>query len=227
MDIDKRMGRRRGSGSVYSQRSRNVSPLTGLQCQCLQGLLKALHGRVDYACADLSYPRETMGDACINDRGHIETAYLTDVNAEGHALEIEGWYAKKRVTGDGDVIHFAGIAQGISRRSPNKLYNGWGTGHSKGSYAAWLCNGTYANLGIGVFWSIAGKVQALDVLRWSDKPALSQATDENAQIDAITRHRYHAPAARYICSRQCYGFGCCHRGVEVKMVVASDKVQGR
>src|SRR5437588_4512320 len=195
MDIDKRMGRRRGSGSVYSQRSRNVSPLTGLQCQCLQGLLKALHGGVDYASADLSDTRETMGDDCINDRRHIETTNLADVNAERHALEIEGWYAKKRVTGDGDVIHFAGIAQGISRRSPNKLYNSRGTCHGKGSYAAGLCNSAITDVGIGVFWSIAGKVQALDVLRRPNKPALTQATDANTEIDAIARHRYHDAAA--------------------------------
>src|SRR5947208_13670208 len=99
-----------------------------------------------------------MGDACINDRWHIETAYLANVNAEGHALEIEGWYAKKRVTGDGDVIHFAGIAQGIRRRPPNKLYNGGGTGHSKGSYAAGFSNGTIANIGFGVFGAVGAKV---------------------------------------------------------------------
>src|SRR5437588_11252302 len=157
-----------------------------------------------------------MRDACVNDRGHIETTYLADVNAERHALEIEGWYPKQRVTGDGDVIHFAGIAQGISRRSPNKLHNGWSTGHCKGSYSAGLCNGTIADIGIGIFWSIAGKVQALDILRWPDKPALSQTADANAEIDAIARHGYHDVAARYIGSRQCNGLDRCHRGVEVK-----------
>ena|SRR5256885_898915 len=106
---------------------------------------------MDYACADLPYAWKTVGDACINDGWHIETAYLADIDAERYALEIEGWYAKQGVIGDGDVIHFTGVAHGVGRRSANKLYNGGGTGHGKGSYAAGLGNGTIANVGIGVF----------------------------------------------------------------------------
>src|SRR5947209_11413408 len=122
------------------------SPSTLLCRQCFQCLFKTFHGGIDYTCADLPYARAAMGDACINDGRHVEATDLADINAKGDALEVERWYAKQGVTGDGDVIHLASIAQGISRRSPNKLYNGRRPCHGKGPYPAWLSNGSIANI---------------------------------------------------------------------------------
>src|SRR5258708_38145755 len=108
-------------------------------------------------------------------------------------------------------------------RAPDELDNRGRTSHGKGPPPAGLVNRAIANIGIGVLYAIAREVQALNILGWSHKPALSQTAHPNAKIDAIARHCHYHTAVRHIGTRQGNCLGCCHRGSKVEMIIVGDE----
>src|SRR5438105_12055588 len=81
-DITRLEGYRRCSGD---------KPVLSLlmRCQSLKRIFKALHGRVDDACANLANPWQAMCDACIYHGWHIQAAYLANVDARRRSSKVQ------------------------------------------------------------------------------------------------------------------------------------------
>jgi len=88
-----------------------------------------------------------------------------------------------------------------------------------------LGDGAVADVGVGVFGSVACKVESLDVLRGADEPAVSETAYANAEVYAVAGHCYDDAAAGDVRACKCDGFGCCHGGIEVEVVVLGDEAQ--
>src|SRR6185312_404300 len=108
------------------------------------------HRRIDDPGSDLSNAGKAMSDPGIDHRWHVQTANLANVNARWSSSEIQGWQTKKRITGDGQRVHFAGIAQSIVWRATNKLHNRRCRSHRKRAYAAGFSDSAIPNVRVGV-----------------------------------------------------------------------------
>ena len=164
------------------------SALSILGYKSLDGLLKALHGRMNNASADLTNTTTVASNTGVDNGADTSLDDLADIDTGSGTAEAQSGDLISSALTLGDLVHLGGVLDGIGNGAAYELNDSGSSSHAETADAGGLGDAAIAHIAVSVSLGEAGEVEALDLLGGIVEPLTGQTGYANTKLGTIAAH---------------------------------------